>query len=398
LGLILAVSELLHQCFFSFSDWLRLSTYFYSCPTTISSAKIDTSYVRMTYVSDTLTESSKKEKTKMQNRIRASRISDLQLKADKFEFSVFSWSEKIGRAIMRSMPEGMDMRPSLRKVLKRMRWPEQGNFHKLIDLISDEMTLIHGPAWIKSALVAIRPYKKDSDHEMPSVELMQIHDALDNWTLNVLMFLRASGLVMRHRVSHLDTDLRRRRLAAVLQVFRNHNCNKYRRKAAKIYSNRRYQPVVMATSNAGRKNMFMDPTVSVSFTSHRRVAKPMAIPSFTFGTPSSEQVREANYVRDYRSFKKSITSMRHEEQQGKMDFWLTARGLKNRPRMFTYASQVRSWDELVHDYENQESFSDSRVITTGRFLETGRVHPLATHWRRPLGSREWASWHRWWKR
>lgn len=329
---------------------------------------------------------------------RKQRVNDLRVKADKFEFSVFSWSRKVSRAIERSLPKDAEIRPSLKKVLRKMRFPDQGNFHKLLDLVSDEMTLVHGAAWVKSALNAIRPYTDDQNAEMPSVELMQIHDALDNWTLNVLMYLRASGLAMRHAQSQFDAQTRRDRLAGVLRIFRSDEKSDYRLKAARIYSKFRYQPVVLASNVPGRMNMFMDPTVSVSFTEHRRVAAPAPMPSYTFGDPGTSQLREANYVHDYRSFRESLKDLSTRERDAKLDFWLAARGLSRRPRRFTYATQVRNWDEHRTAYVTGELMSTSRVITTGNFDNSTKIHPCATHWKRPLGSREWSSWHRWWKR
>lgn len=332
----------------------------------------------------------------MQSEVRQKRVSSLKFKADRYELATFTWAEKVRRAISKALPEGKELRPSLRKVLRKMRAPDQGNFHKLLDLVSDEMTLTHGRAWVQSALSAIRPSSRDTSET--SLELMEIHDALDNWTLNVLMYLRASGLIMRHTGSHFDPALRRGRLAAVVRKFRSTEDPDVARKAANIYSGRRFQHVILASNNAGKASMFMDPTVSVSFTDHRRVARPVAMPSFTFGEPTKEQVREANYIKDYNTFKETLKDLDEGTAASKLDFWLAARGLMKRPRRFTYANQVQAWDEMMNAYDEGNLMTVGRVITTGRFQDSGKIHPLATHWKRPLGGREWASWHRWWKR
>lgn len=334
----------------------------------------------------------------MRTKARKNRIQVIEKKACKYEQAVFSWTMRLVRAVDRAQPEGTNTSPSIKKILRKMRTPDQGNFRKLLDQFSDEMTSIHGEAWIKSALNILGSGNKE-DEEF-DINIAMIHDALDNWTLNVIMYLRAAALIMRHTENGFDAHVRRGRLAAVIKSMRSTDDYEKARKAAKIYSRYRYQPVVLASNRAGRFSMFADPTVCVGFTHHRRVARPEMMPSFTFYGPGTTQHREANYVKDYITFRESLEEMDPDKAAAKMDFWLAARGLSKRPRKFIYASQVHAWDEITRtlDKISGDSSLSTRTISTGKFPDKGRIHPLATHWKKPLGNREWATWHRWWKR
>lgn len=327
------------------------------------------------------------------NQLRLDRIEGVSQKATRCEQGVFNWTERLRRIVDKSNPDGDDTPLAVRKIIRRMRTPNQGNFHKLLDQLSDEMVKIHGDVWVKSALNTLGMGDEEDEYD---VKFSHMHDALDNWTLNTLVYFRATALTMKHTVPHYDPYLRRLRLANIVRSFRSASSHDQAKKALSIYRKFRYQPVVLASNRAGRGNMFIDPTVSVSYTKHRRVAKPVALGSFTFGDPSKERIREATYVKAFQSFKNKIKGETKDTARRKVNSWLMSRGLKRRPRRFTYSDQVLAWDEMNDAYESGKLGSYG-FVSKGKFTRKDLIHPLATFWKRPIGYQEWRAWYKWWK-
>jgi len=334
------------------------------------------------------------ESLEVSDQLRLTRLRNIEQKASRCEQGVFNWAERVRRIIEKTMPDDQILPKEIKVILRRMRTPHQGNFHKLLDQLSDYMIKIHGDVWVKSALNSLG--MGDSDEYEFDVRFAHMHDALDNWTLNVLVYFRASAVMMKHKIPHFDSVTRRNRLYNLLKCFRNSECISNSKKALSIYCKFRYQSVVLASNRAGRNNMFIDPTVSVSYTKHRRVAKPISYDgSFNFGDPTSERIREATYVKPYRSFKNKLTSNDQDVVRRKINSWLTSRGLKNKPRCFTYSDQVVVWDNIRNVCESLKC--SSVRIHKGKFTRSDIIHPLATFWKRPVGKREWSYWYKWWR-
>jgi hypothetical protein len=300
--------------------------------------------------------------------ISVNRQQGIRLAIDRIALGI-SHSSGLIRSILEMVLGTSDIPDGYVDILKDMETPSQKSCGPLVDKLVDllKISRIESTSWATD-----------------------IQEAIDSWLDFTFAYLRLSALRLRHHVDHYDPTVRRSRLAAIARVMRYSTDIDTKLKALAVFRKFRYQRILDAIPEFGSSELHTDPTVSLNYTSHRRVGKPL-LATLTYATapPIDDHIR--GHVADYNKLKalKKI----NEEELGR---WLAARGLSSVPRVFAYSHQIVNLDAFVKMHDSG-LLPVYHHISTGLFRDREIIHPLATYWKLPIGRREKKSWHRWWK-
>lgn len=222
-----------------------------------------------------------------------------------------------------------------------------------------------------------------------------IQETIDTWLDFTFAYFRLSALTVRHAVDHVDTKLRRDRLAHVARHMRGGADTSTRLRALSVYRKFRYKRVIESIPESGDTQLFMDPTVSINYIRHARVGRPMLSTLIYHTIPPMDDISKG-HVTDFIQLKSRLRRLGRDESNKKIQEWMDARGLREKPSIFKYNKQLSSLDAFVHLHDGGD-LANYRRLSTGKFQDDGSMHPLATFWKPPLGRREKISWHLWWK-